>query len=116
MQTSSKKPYILATLNDYHTDEPIIFSTRHYQKGRVTPIHWHNYLELEIIKNGTARHIVSDKDYEISQGSAYIMTGSDFHSIEPTTDFTILNLAIARGVIDENLENFLTNSICLMRL
>ena len=111
MQTSSKKPYILATLNDYHTDEPIIFSTRHYQKGRVTPIHWHNYLELEIIKNGTARHIVSDKDYEISQGSAYIMTGKDFHSIISTADFTILNLAITRGSIDEKLEKYITNSV-----
>ena len=73
-------------------------------------------MELEIIKEGSAHHIVANGTYEISKGSAYIMTGSDFHSIEPTTDFTILNLAIARGVIDENLENFLTNSICLMRL
>lgn len=111
MENLSKKPYILATLNDYHTNEPIIFSTRKYPKGKITPIHWHNYLELEIIKEGSARHIVTNGTYEISKGSAYIMTGSDFHSLVATTDFTILNLAITRGVIDEKLEKSLTNSI-----
>lgn len=111
MQSSSKKPYILAKINDYDTDEPIVFSTRKYPKGKITPVHWHNYLELEIIKEGTARHIVSNKNYEISKGSAYIMTGSDFHSIISTTDFTILNLAITRGTIDERLERYITNSV-----
>ena len=111
MENISKKPYLLATFNDYRTNEPIVFSTRKYPKEKITPIHWHNYLELEIIKEGSAHHIVANGTYEISKGSAYIMTGSDFHSIKPTIDFTILNLAIARGVIDKNLENFLTNSI-----
>ena len=39
------------------------------------------------------------------------MTGKDFHSIISTADFTILNLAITRGSIDEKLEKYITNSV-----
>ena len=107
MENISKKPYILATLNDCHTNEPIVFSTRNYSKGKITPIHWHNFLELEIIKEGSVRHIVSDNSYNLKKGSAYIMNDCDFHSLVFESDSTILNLSIMRGIIDDKLEKFI---------
>ncbi len=46
------------------------------------PFHWHGFYEFEIIVDGEATHYFNNKSYEISPGSAYLVTPSDFHSIK----------------------------------
>lgn len=111
MQSSIERPYILATLDRYKESGSVMFSTRKFSKDRVVPVHWHNYLELEIIKEGSARHIVSNNSYNLKKGSAYIMTDCDFHSLIYESDSTVLNLSIMRGVIDDKLEKYILSGV-----
>ena len=104
MHSVFEKNYSLATLDCFNKTEPIMFSKRNLSKDRTVPVHWHNYLELEIIATGTAKHIVTGSNYTLSKGSAYMMTGCDFHTIIPKSDITLLNLSVTSGVIEENLE------------
>ena len=108
MQNPSQKPYTFVTLDDNQASEAITFSMHTLPKGRIVPAHWHNYIELEIVANGTAEHIISNKSYTLSKGSAYLMTSCDFHMIIPTSDITVYNISIMRGIIDDGLEKCLT--------
>lgn len=110
MHSVFEKNYSLATLDCFNKTEPIMFSKRNLSKDRTVPVHWHNYLELEIIATGTAKHIVTGSNYTLSKGSAYIMTGCDFHTIIPKSDITLLNLSVTSGVIEENLEKYVMGS------
>ena len=107
MHSDFEKNYSLATLDCFNKTEPIMFSKRNLSKDRTVPVHWHNYLELEIIAKGTAKHIVSGSNYTLQKGSAYIMNSCDFHTIIPTSDISLLNLSVTRGTIDENLEKYI---------
>lgn len=109
MQNPLQKPYTFVTLDDKQASEAVTFSTHKLPKGRIVPTHWHNYIELEIVADGTAEHIISNKSYTLSKGSAYLMTSCDFHMIIPTSDITVYNISIMRGIIDEELEKCLAN-------
>lgn len=109
MKNSFKKPYVFVTLDDKNDSEAIAFSTRKLPKGRIVPMHWHNYIELEVITEGTAEHIVSNKSYTLSKGSVYLMTSCDFHMIIPSSDMTMYNLSIKRGTIDAELDKHIIN-------
>lgn len=99
--------YNLVTLDRYSKAETVMFEKREFPAGRIIPIHWHNYIELEILIEGEAEHIVNNKTMVMTKGSAYIMTSCDFHKIAVKKNMKILNLAIARGKIDPKLENYL---------
>ena len=111
MQDRIEKPYMLATLDLYKGSDAVLFSTRKLSKNRNVPVHWHNYLELEIIKEGTVKHIVSNNSYTLTKGSAYIMSDCDFHTLIPKSDFTVLNLSIMRGAIDDKLEKYIMSGV-----
>ena len=104
---SSEKPFTFVSLNRYSETDTIMFSTRHLHKDRIVPAHWHNYIELEIVKEGTAKHFISNRSYDISEGSAYIITSSDNHMIIPTSNITLFNLSVMRGIIDPELEKYI---------
>lgn len=103
--------YNLVTLDRYTKTEPILFEERELPAGRVIPVHWHNYIELEILLEGEAEQIINNKSYLMKKGSAYIMTSCDFHIIVPKSNMKILNLSIMRGIIDTKLENCLDGGV-----
>ncbi len=111
MQHSLEKPYKLVMLDSYKESGSVMFSTRKLSKDRVVPVHWHNYLELEIIQEGSAKHIVSNNSYNLKKGSAYIITDFDFHSLMYESDSTVLNLSIMRGIIDDTLEKYISSGV-----
>ena len=109
MRSYLEKPYLLTTLDSYKESDSVLFSTRKFSKGKVVPVHWHNFLELEIIKEGSAKHIFSNNSYNLKKGSAYIITDCNFHSLIYESDSTVLNLSIMRGTIDDKLEKYISS-------
>lgn len=47
-----------------------------------TPLHSHDYYEVEIIVEGEATHNLNAKTYHITAGSAYILGPASFHSYD----------------------------------
>lgn len=74
-------------------------------------VHWHNYFEVEIVLDGRSEHILNNKSYEISRGSACLFTFFDFHTIHPIDGeyVTLLNFNFDFLALPENITNILLN-------
>ena len=103
--------YNLITLNHYSRTETILLGWREIPSGRVIPMHWHDYIELEIVTAGEIEHIVNNTSTVVSRGSAYIMTSCDFHMLTAKSEAKLLNLSIMRGKLDPQLENYLESGV-----
>lgn len=57
----------------------------HRDKSRTT-LHWHDNYEVEFIAAGNGINIINGNRFEVSRGSAYLLTPIDFHSIFPVSD------------------------------
>lgn len=56
-------------------------------------LHAHEYFEIEIIESGTGRLSLNGNEYEISRGSAYLLSPSDFHEIKTDGTLTLWNIS-----------------------
>ncbi len=58
----------------------------HKQLGGDVIIHWHDYVECELIFSGELEYIINGRTYHLTSGCAYIATPSDTHSMRIMTD------------------------------
>ena len=79
-------------------------SRRH--KRSSVGVHWHNYIELELITGGTGWQKLNGQRYELRRGSLCLLRLTDFHEINPDPELHILNLSV-EGVKSEILLHFL---------
>ena len=70
-----------------------------YKPAAPWPDHWHSYFEIEIVVKGTGRHTIAGDTYEVSEGSAYILTPTDFHRMEPNGELMVWNVSFNESVI-----------------
>lgn len=112
MSYNYKEPeYNLVTLDRFSKTETVLFSVHEFPAGRVVPVHWHNFIELEIVLGGEADYMANNKSSVLKRGSVYIMSSCDFHTLYPKSTLTILNLSIMRGIIDPMLENLVESGV-----
>ncbi len=71
--------------------------------GNPFPVHWHDYFEFEIILSGEGRHIYNNTAYSLSPGCAYLMSYTDFHSVEPLCDLELINVRFNETLLDPSL-------------
>ena len=50
--------------------------------GRVE-VHWHDYYELSLVVEGEAEHVVNGRAHRLRPASAFLLSPTDFHSIDP---------------------------------
>lgn len=75
--------------------------------GSISPFHWHDYYEFEILLEGSARQTINTSIYEMPQYSAFLLESS-CHSIEFKTDATILNICLAFDFFPESISEHLS--------
>lgn len=70
-----------------------------YKSAAPWPDHWHSYFEIEIVVKGTGKHTIAGDSYEVSEGSAYILTPTDFHRMEPNGELMVWNVSFSEAAI-----------------
>ena len=70
-------------------------------------IHWHDYFEMEIVYEGTSRHLLNENTYITKPGDAYIMNYFDYHthkhinkSIAYLYNFNFNDIALPSDIIN----------------
>ncbi|MAT41738.1 MAG: hypothetical protein CL609_05310 [Anaerolineaceae bacterium] len=73
------------------------------------PIHWLEYYEIAIILAGKCIHAVNGKQYPIEQGTLFLLTPADFHTlIIPTgSQITIMGAMFDEGAFDDQLRQWI---------
>ena len=44
-------------------------------------LHWHDYFEMEFVYDGRGTQIVNAETIQMSRGSVYLLTPTDFHTV-----------------------------------
>ena len=89
--------------SDLETHSGIGLEYKKIPADTVFPLHWHNFMEFEIVIRGTARHICNGQSQIISHGDAYLMSSYDFHSMNTLTDLEIYSVHFSRDRIHPDL-------------
>ena len=99
------------TLDRYEldiTDEyGFILHERVIPAGTRYPLHWHEFLEFEIIESGTAEHIYNGKTYVVEPGDAYMMCYYDFHEVTAITDMKLYSIHFGKNMLDAEIGQYL---------
>lgn len=85
----------------------VSFFKQEISAGRIYPIHWHDFIELEIILSGCAKHIYNDHEYVLSKGNAYMMCYYDFHELTALTDVVLYSIHFNKSILHPEIVQFL---------
>lgn len=85
-------------------------STRYHKKGPVSPNHWHDYFEFEMVFDGEYEHTVAGEKRIAKRGSAWIMSYLDYHSLCCTSDTILINISFTGEDIDSEIVDCLSSS------
>ena len=69
-------------------------------------MHWHDFFELEMVVSGRALHLLNGTTYPIKEGSLYLLTPADLHTLLPDPEandpnVTIINLSFSDSLVSE---------------
>ena len=82
-------------------------SYRVFDKEPSSGLHWHDFLEIEIIVDGHGTTMLNGAKMEISPGTAYILRPNDYHSITPNGKISLYNIRITEHILDRETLNSL---------
>lgn len=77
------------------------FLSYHQNLITETPLHWHNFIEIEIVLNGTAEHIHNGIVSTIKKGHVTLFRINDYHAIKNVQDLEVLSLSIKDSAVSE---------------
>lgn len=75
--------------------------------GRNFPLHWHDYIELEIILSGTVKHVYNDREFILQRGDAYMMCNYDFHELAALTNVVLYSVHFDKKLIAPEIARYL---------
>lgn len=72
------------------------------------PLHWHNYIELELVTGGTGYEQLNGQNIPLSRGSLSLLRLTDFHEVTPDGTLSILKMIIDDSLLAEDLLSEIT--------
>lgn len=68
------------------------------------PLHWHEYFEIEIVVSGKAKASFNGRSYALGPGSVYVISPTDFHSIEEIEgEIELINISFDDSIVADSL-------------
>lgn len=77
----------------------------HYE----SPVHWHNYFEIEFILDGAAAYMQNGKEYTAEEGHIHLLTPVDFHSFKAEGNLTLINISFDEEMLTDRMLSLLTD-------
>ena len=66
-------------------------------------LHWHDYLELELILSGNGEQILNGQKTKLNRGCLSVMRLTDFHQVLPKGNLHLLNLMVDDKLLSEDM-------------
>ena len=73
------------------------------REAHSSPLHAHDFFELEIVVEGTGKQILNGKEYTFGKGNYWLLNPADFHQVLPNTDAVVWNIGFDETLIPESL-------------
>ena len=93
----------------YMLNDRLGLSVSHREINEPYMLHWHNYIELELITSGHGYQILNGQHIELFRGCLSLLRPTDFHQVEPGKNLRLLNMSIDDTLLPENIISKLTS-------
>lgn len=90
-------------IHRYMLNDRFNFSVSHRTINESYALHWHNYIELELITSGCGYQILNGQHIELSTGCLSLLRPTDFHQVEPGNNLQLLNMSIDDTLLPEDM-------------
>ena len=88
----------------YDNMENQLFSIRKRHVAPITyPMHWHDFLELEIVISGLMKYSSNNQTYILGLGNAHVLCMHDCHGLSILKDTTLYCLHIKTELLDSEI-------------
>jgi len=89
-------------------DNGYLCQKRYYPVRFVSRIHWHSFIEIEIVLEGTGKYIMEDEEYLLSRGDIWLLSLNDSHQAICDPGLTIINISLNPDELDDKIHNYLS--------
>lgn len=79
-------------------------------------LHWHNYIEIELIVDGEGEQIFNGKSYPLRRGTVSLIRLIDCHQVLPKNHLKLINISFEECLISEDILSALSsplNEFCM---
>ena len=66
-------------------------------------LHWHNYIEIELIVDGEGEQIFNGKSYSLKRGSVSLIRLIDYHQVIPKDNLKLINISFEERLLSEDI-------------
>ena len=77
------------------------------------PLHWHDYLEVELITEGSGEQVLNGHRQMLRRGSISVLRLTDYHQILPTDRLKLIHLALDETILDTDTLAVLSTAVSL---
>ncbi len=74
------------------------------------PLHWHNYIEIELVLGGSGTQIINGTEMKLEAGIFTIMRLTDYHEIVPDPNLEVYNISFDEALLSAETLNTLTTA------
>lgn len=90
-------------LSQIHLKEGHRLTVQSRRLTRYFGLHWHDYIELELIVGGGGQQRLNGCQYTLKRGSLCLLRFTDFHDLTPESELKILNLSVEESFLPKEL-------------
>lgn len=90
-------------LSQIHLKEGSRLTVQSRRLTRYFGLHWHDYIELELIVGGGGQQQLNGRQYTLKRGSLCLLRFTDFHDLTPEPELKILNLSVDESFLPKEL-------------
>lgn len=94
-------------LNNIKEKDGFTISKGYFSAGRRVHLHWHEYIELDVIISGRLEHVYNGDTYMLEAGSTYMMCQYDYHGITALTDVEYYSIHFTKDFLDPEIAQYL---------
>lgn len=76
-----------------------LLDVREHLIHSVVPMHWHNYIELELVTDGSGMQHLNGQALPLTRGSLSVIRLTDYHQIEPDDYMRLTHVKIAETLL-----------------
>lgn len=88
-----------SSMKHYSIHRDMVVSYRKIDIRNEYALHWHDYIEIELITKGHGTHDLNGKESEATPGLVYILRPSDFHNLSTHDKMELYNISISESAL-----------------
>ena len=77
--------------------------------NELSRLHWHDFLELELVLSGSGEQILNGQKTELKRGCLSVIRLTDFHQVTPKNNLRLINLMVDDKILTEEMLTKITS-------